>query len=176
MHVTRITRYMTLYLAFGVTRSRSWKVLPANTAVHLYNTKLHASSLIIHKQQTEQTLSPNEVGIPDGKLGNKKHIQHIHLSKYSMGESLVNYWIISWLHVLTLKKPVIISVTRSRWMPSLPPVVYRLLQWVSFCWSTRIYTSRHLAQEVTSLRTKLDSSPFHFEASLLQKSMFEDAR
>jgi hypothetical protein len=80
-----------------------------------------------------------------------------------MGESLVNYIIISWLQALTRKKLAIIGATRYHWMPSLPSLVYRLLQGVFFCWSTRIYTSRHLTQHVTSLRNKLDSSRVHFE-------------
>jgi hypothetical protein len=42
----------------------------------------------MHKQQIEQTLSPNEFGIWVGKAENEKHIL---LSKYSIGESLVNY-------------------------------------------------------------------------------------
>jgi len=124
-----------------------------------FNTKLHASSLIMHKQQIEQTFLPNEFGIRVGKVGNKKHI---HLSKYSMGESLVNCWIMNWLQILTQKKPVNSGATRSHWVPSLPSLVYRLLQWVFFCCSTRIYTSRHLAQHVTSLKIKLDSSLFRF--------------
>ena len=41
MHVPRISRYMTLYIAFGIitvfrNRGRPWNVLPADTSVHLY--------------------------------------------------------------------------------------------------------------------------------------------
>jgi len=42
----------------------------------------------MHKQQIEQTLSPNEFGIRVGKVGKEMHIL---LSKYAMGENLVNY-------------------------------------------------------------------------------------
>ena len=41
MYVTRLSRYITLYIAFGIIRGsryrgRSWNVLPAVTGVHLY--------------------------------------------------------------------------------------------------------------------------------------------
>jgi len=36
MHVTRMSRYMTLYIAFGIICGRSWNVLPADKADHLY--------------------------------------------------------------------------------------------------------------------------------------------
>jgi len=39
MHVTQISHYMTLYIAFGTISGRFWNVLPVDTVVHLYIVK-----------------------------------------------------------------------------------------------------------------------------------------
>lgn len=84
--------------------------------------------MIMRKQQIEQTFSPNEVGIRDCNVGNNKHIQYVHLSKYSIGGELgelLNYQLASGINK---KETCIIDAIRSHWTSNLPSLVYRLLQ------------------------------------------------
>jgi hypothetical protein len=45
MYVTRISCYITLYIAFGIILGRSWNVLPVDTGVRLYLDELFRGAL-----------------------------------------------------------------------------------------------------------------------------------